>query len=419
MWAQAGIGAGQGESPIKLPIRVGLRRDRMENDDKIHQKKQDREKQDHSFFIPFTSLKHKVIMTKKGMSSRKRNIGFFLATFWLATFSSAEDFSVSPTFREEMTFQKPGLSGFQKIGAFDVDDDGWLSLLDEAVNRIYVFDSQGHLTRQIAGPNESEPFGTTSGVAMTANGEIAVSDYDKFAVLYFSKEGRFLRQLIRKDLCIYSLAILKDGRIAARTSPLDGGPFRIEALILDPRLETVAVIGSVLSPQQGNTYDPFWVAPMWKAGPNELLYYSHPVDYEIEIFNSDGLRVGEIKKAVPPVRISDEGKKKASEAFIPSGYRFKFSEYRSAFQGFTVDDEGRVFVRTWDKSPEPGGFMYDLFDAQGRQIGRFPLYQRPAIWKKGKMYSIEVTEAGAQAIRRSDVRWDNDQDKQQIECLHK
>lgn len=239
---------------------------------------------------------------------------------------------------------------------------------------------------------------------MTAQGEIAVSDYSKLTVCYFSRKGLLLRQLTRKDLCIYGLSILKNGNIAARTSPIDGGPFRIEARLLNPHLETVGIKGSVLSPQQGSTYDPFWIGPILKAGPNGLLYYSLPVDYRIEIDDADGLLVGGIQGAAPLSRITDEEKSAIGKA--PPGYRFKFPEYHSAFQGFTVDDESRVFVQTRNKAPEPGGFMYDLFDGQGRQIGRFPLYQKPMLWKKGKMYSIEATESGAQAIKRYDVKWD-------------
>ncbi|MGD0781292.1 MAG: hypothetical protein ABSA30_00375 [Candidatus Aminicenantales bacterium] len=312
-----------------------------------------------------------------------------------------------PILRAEAAFSLKKPPGFHNIRAIAVDDEGRLCILDQGLNRVYVYDSQGKLVKEIGGKSAAEPFQTASGVAIGIHGEIAVSDYGKLAVLYFSKEGEYLRQSSREDLCLYSLSILKDGKIAAMTAPLDGGPFRMEARILDANLEGIATRGSVLSPQQGDTVDPFWISPIWKAGGNGLLYYSHPVDYKIEVFDLEGHGVRDIVKKVQPVRITEAEKEEASKQFIPPGYKFKFSEYHSAFQGFTVDDDGHVFVRTWEKSPEPGGFMFDVFDDQGRQIGRFPLNVKPSLWKKCKMYAIEGTETGAQMVRRYVVEWEN------------
>ena len=351
-----------------------------------------------------------MLRIKLGFFSRafrdERNVSLLIPLL-LFSFTIGRAEFAKPILHAEAAFSLKEPPGFHNIRAIAVDDEGRLCILDQGLNRVYVFDSQGKLVKEIGGKSAAEPFQTAPGVAIGIHGEIAVSDYGKLAVLYFSRGGEFLRQSSREDLCLYSLSILKDGKIAAMTIPLDGGPFRMEARILDANLEGIVTRGSVLSPQQGDTVDPFWISPIWKAGGNGLLYYSHPADYKIEVFDLDGHGVRDIVKKVQPVRITEAEKEEASKQFIPPGYKFKYSEYHSAFQGFTVDDDGHVFVRTWEKSPEPGGFMFDVFDDQGRQIGRFPLNVKPSLWKKCKMYAIEGTETGAQMVRRYSVEWEN------------
>lgn len=342
------------------------------------------------------------------MSSSK--FGFCLVPFFFFCAFGQAEFS-RPKLHADMGFTLKEPAGFRKIRAMDVDEKGKLCILDAELNRVFIFDGQGKLIREIGGRNASEPFDTASGVAIGANGEIAVSDYGKQTVLYFSKDGDFLRQFRRDDLCLYSVSILKNGNIAAMTAPLGGGPFRIEARILTADLEGIATRGSVLSPQQGKTIDPFWISPTWKAGGNTRLYYSHPVRYKIEVFDHAGQWIMDIIKEVPPIKITEAEKEEASRQFIPPGYQWKFSEYHAAFQDFSVDDAGHVFVRTWEKSPEPGGFMFDIFDDRGRQIGRFSLNIKPTLWKYSKMYAIEGAASGAQMVKRYSVEWENSLEK--------
>ena len=45
-------------------------------------------------------------------------------------------------------------------------------------------------------------------------------------------------------------------------------------------------------------------------------------------------------------------------------------KYYSAFGHIGVDDEGRIFVQTWETS-DTGQYYYDVFDSEGRYIIRF------------------------------------------------
>jgi hypothetical protein len=50
-------------------------------------------------------------------------------------------------------------------------------------------------------------------------------------------------------------------------------------------------------------------------------------------------------------------------------------------------------------------YLYDVFDAEGRLIGRIPLMGTPLVMKKGKLYSLEEDEDGFQIVKRYALKW--------------
>jgi hypothetical protein len=65
-----------------------------------------------------------------------------------------------------------------------------------------------------------------------------------------------------------------------------------------------------------------------------------------------------------------------------------------AFEDFTIDEEGRLFIRLYDK-PENG---------EGRYLAKAVLKTVPRLWKKGKLYVIDAADgagSGSGALRQS------------------
>jgi len=72
-----------------------------------------------------------------------------------------------------------------------------------------------------------------------------------------------------------------------------------------------------------------------------------------------------------------------------------------------VDDEERIYVRTWERPDNGEGYFFDIFDNEGKYIARIPFNFRPRVLKKGKIYSIEEDEEGYQFVKRYKVNWKN------------
>ena len=80
-------------------------------------------------------------------------------------------------------------------------------------------------------------------------------------------------------------------------------------------------------------------------------------------------------------------------------------KYHSPFNWIITDDNGRIFIKTYERTASRAGYYYDVFDAEGKCIAHIPLKSRPFLLKEGKLYTVEEDEAGYQYIKRYKVTW--------------
>lgn len=100
-------------------------------------------------------------------------------------------------------------------------------------------------------------------------------------------------------------------------------------------------------------------------------------------------------------------KSKFGQEAPPEGIEISWDSHHNPFIYLSGDDEGRVFVRTYEKAPK-GQYYYDVFNSQGKYIAKIPLRHRPRVWKQDKLYVISEDIAGFQQVRRYSVNWRKD-----------
>ena len=86
---------------------------------------------------------------------------------------------------------------------------------------------------------------------------------------------------------------------------------------------------------------------------------------------------------------------------------FEFPNLFPPFQFFTLDEEGRIIVRTWEKGQKEDEFVHDVFDPEGRFIAQFMSKINVTVWKNMKAYAIDENEEGFNVIKKYAVRWEN------------
>ena len=80
-------------------------------------------------------------------------------------------------------------------------------------------------------------------------------------------------------------------------------------------------------------------------------------------------------------------------------------EYKPPFRWINTDEEGKIFVSTWQLIPESEGYYYDVFDIDGKYLLTVPIKGEPLIFKNMKLHTIARDDEGYQYIKRYKATW--------------
>lgn len=148
---------------------------------------------------------------------------------------------------------------------------------------------------------------------------------------------------------------------------------------------------------------------VWDMMKNDNILWGHFTQYKIDEFSPEGAHIKTIFKEYKPLRVTEKEKERLLDEIVPenSPYRevIEFPNNYPVFLSFSSDEEGRIFVQTYEKTPDGEKDIYDVFDSEGKYESRIALKSRPYAWHKNKLYTIEVDEDGYQTIKRFSVIW--------------
>jgi len=314
---------------------------------------------------------------------------------------------------EEFTLgQGPDESTFSQLAFFAVDNEGTIYALDSKDSLIKVFNNQGkflrHFGRKGQGPGEMN---IPTGIHFTHSEEIMIEDPMNQRLVYFSPDGKFLRTMTTaKILGLSGLILDSKGNMIGRQIVLADNKMVWEIKKYSSDLTDLYSIDRVNfpNPLEGK-FNPFEYVTVYGFDQNDYLYYGKSDKYEIHVFNPEGKLVKKIIKEWAPVRLTEEDKKELLSQFSEAGSgikdRIAFPEYYPPYQLFSLDEEGRLFVRTYEKGKARGENFFDVFDRQGRYMAKIPLKIIPRLWKNKKLYALEQTEEGYNLLRCFSVEW--------------
>ena len=292
---------------------------------------------------------------------------------------------------------------FSPIRSIAVDEEERIYVLETRGALVKVFDKYGEYLRTIGrrgqGPGELNVPLTLS---ITNDNKIAVEDFMRGITIY-SPEGEFIKSL--SSARYFTVGAIADswGNVIARTRIRDAERTGWELKRFDPNLEHPKTLMTITS-LRSDSIEVFSPNLFWQAGIDGNVVVGYSKDYELQIFDSEGELIKKIIKDYDPVEISQNQIEERIKE-IPSDRKLDIPKFYCAFQRFTVDDEGKIFVQTYEKTEGEEGFYYDVFDYEGRFFVKIPLKIGPRVWKKSKLYSVEEDEDGYQYIKRYKVTW--------------
>jgi len=310
-------------------------------------------------------------------------------------------------------------AGLLSGGEWDVDGDGNIYVVGfkNRENLVYRFDRSGRLTgsfgRRGQGPGELQwPF--FSGVS--TDGQAMITDFGVKFVVY-DRNGAVLREE-RLDRQTTRLEALGNGKsLAFRPRPdLMKGDVAVDLLTLcDGKFRDLRVLDRYERTMDDSKQVPFF---MWRVTGDRIIVANEARGYELWVYDLDGNLVRKIRKDGRPVRVTDDIK----DAILGPGWRRAGTSSPSKYFGdplpplnqFFTDDEGRVFVMTYEPGPAAGSYLWDIFDADGIFVGRKALdldwaglYAGPhyTFIKKGYLYCHRIKDSGYHELVVSKVTW--------------
>ena len=293
---------------------------------------------------------------------------------------------------------------FAEVYAIAVDGDGKIFICDSKEGNIKKFNQNGELLKIIGGRGQGPGEMSDPGKINISNkNELVVVDYQKRCLLFFSNEGKYIRTLQSGGMLLLGLTIDSKGNIISSTLKLSRSYPEYELIKFDPDLNPLFIIGTMPYHNLRN-FNPFVPTYTGAVAKNDNIIYGHSNKYELLVFDAEGKIVKKISKEYDPVEVTELEKEEEIKK-APSYTRFDFPETHSAFQSIKLDDEGRIYVKTWKKEEFKKDYYFDIFDAAGKYIAEVYLKETPHLFKNNKLYSVEEDEYGFHVIKRYKVTW--------------
>jgi hypothetical protein len=316
-----------------------------------------------------------------------------------------EEFSLGEGNKEEEIFSE--------ITSFVVDDEGSIYILDRKENKILVFDKKGKYLKSFGkkgqGPGEmSGPVG----IHFTPAKEIMVEDPLNQRLAFFSLDGKFLKNIsTAKFLTLAGIALDSLGNMIGQYVAVGGNKINREIEKFDKDLNPLFTIATYdLSNILAGKINPFSMLTIYRVGKDDTILISNLDRYEIKVLNAEGKVIKRILKDWEPVKITEEYKRERLAQLPPEAAMIKdkieVPKVFPPYENFFLDEQGRIFVKTYEIGKTKEEHFIDIFDAAGNYIARLALKGGEHFIKGGKLYSIEETEDGFQVLRCYSVHWE-------------
>jgi len=348
---------------------------------------------------------------------------------WKGTIEEEEDVTVvknpgEPMYRKEVVAFEEELSIGESEGpeeylvstitSFTVDDEGNVIILDIRLG-IKVFDKNGKYQRSIGrkgqGPGELQG---PRNIQFTAHKEIMVNDMRGKGLLFFSVEGRFLSEIKNRIFMLNSQILIDENRNIFVLGPFLGAEFfsQEKFIKMAPPYEDYEVLTSRETPRRERIIPP---QIRYALLPGNNLIWGITSKYEFHIIDSQGKLIKRIEKEHTPLPMTEEYKAKYFER-LPAGISKESQQFNTHFPAFDLffpDDEGRLFVKTYEKLETSGKYSVDVFDKEGRFLTRtalkvgheIALNQDKYLIKGGRLYASEYNEQGFPVLKRYKILW--------------
>ena len=289
---------------------------------------------------------------------------------------------------------------FEKISEVAVNQAGDIYVLDYQAKDVKVFDNQGNYIRTIGGPGEGPgEFIIPRFIICSKQDQFIVGDMNRIS--YFSLDGEFQSSESTKGRLMIS-DVDSHGNIIATEIVPDKMVYELK--IFDQKFNYITSFGSSPLPdfaQTGKVNPFFSVIRSDVVNGDQVVTGYADEGYILNVYDSAGQLQRKIEKEYSSIEITqndiDEGMKRFSSR---PDEEYKGPKIFPPFRRIIADDEGRIWVYTFEKAHEGGKSIFEVFDKEGKFIFRIAIKTRPLVIKNNQIYTIEEDDKGYEQVKR-------------------
>ena len=304
---------------------------------------------------------------------------------------------------------------------FEVDSKGniYFFYADKEGDLIFKFGPQGSYLTSFGpkgqGPGEMQYIIWTG---IDSQDNIVVSDNGNRKILIFSNDMSLVKE-IRYPSKVGLLYPLENGNFFGlwdkHPAPSDKYMYVWAFSLYNPEFEEIKLLDTQ------NVYDfntqgfrgiisrPYFKRQISKKN---IFIASEDRGYEILKYDLEGNIIQKIRKKYEPVAISSEIIQEREKQYEQYGMEVWFPKYWLPMSDFFLDDDGRIFVRTFERGENPSEYIYDILNAEGLFIARkamniFTLGDTEVCAKsrRGRLYCFQEKQDGFREFKIYRMIW--------------
>jgi len=302
---------------------------------------------------------------------------------------------------------------FAFLNAVDVDASGRIYTVDPKSIRIRIFGPDGSLIKAFGrggqGPGE---FSGPGGIVAAPDGTFIVSDVLNARLSTFSREGAHIKDTMFGAYRVAGLAVDRDSNLyITDVRPPSGDTQVWDLLKLDPGMKLLSKIASFPMPFKLRSVPMLPARLFYGLSGENRLAWMITTGTEIKVADGAGRTVMRILKDGAARKVTDADRAAILKSRFPSGapaqIQITFPENFPAASGFMTDEQGRIYVRTYETDGR-GGEAVDVFDAEGLYVARFfvPQEEETVAVRNDKLYVlVKESASGNPLIKRYALNW--------------
>jgi hypothetical protein len=279
--------------------------------------------------------------------------------------------------------------GISDIWGFDVNSAGEIFVFKPPMTKgdfIYKFDVEGRFLSSFGrageGPGELQ-FPIFQKIS--ADDNLSVPDSRKKKMFVFNREGKLLSETPIKPRLPSNtdlLIPLGNDRYLYRRVDIDTTrPVAKIALvysIVDHEYSEIKELDRLLIVDNVSSFRYPFPFVRWAVSRDRIFLANDERGYEIRAYDFNGGFLRKIRKEGPPVKYPEIMKQEVLKHINTPSFAFlktkiEFADPAPPLQHFWPDDQGRLYVVTYEQGARPGEFLVDVFDKNGVFAGRISM----------------------------------------------